>query len=90
MNDKKMEYIKQNNNYARVIRTEILLTPLLIIVPIIVSFFLIYDWYTRGFLENNTDFNAQLVLGIIILIGNILFDIPFMKSLRDLAKKKEK
>ena len=84
----KMEYMKTDNNYAKVIRTEILFTPLLIIVPIIVSVFLIYDWFTRGFLVNNPAYDGELMLGIIILIGNIIFDIPFIKSLKALSKGK--
>ena len=77
-----------DKNYVKVIRTEILFTPLLIIVPIIVSVFLIYDWFTRGFLANNPSYDGELMLGIIILIGNIIFDIPFIKSLITLSKGK--
>ena len=83
-----MEYMKTDNNYAKVIRTEILFTPLLIIVPIIVSVFLIYDWFTRGFLVNNPSYDGEFMLGIIILIGNIIFDILFIKSLKTLSKGK--
>lgn len=83
-----MEYVKTDNNYVKVIRAEILFTPLLIIVPIIVSVFLIYDWFARGFLINNSAYDVELMLGIIILIGNIIFDIPFIKSLKALSKGK--
>ena len=88
MNKEKMEYLKKGNNYAKVIRTEILLTPLLIIVPFIVSIFLITDWYARGFSVNSSAFDGELMLGMIILIGNILFDIPFIRSLKALSKRK--
>ena len=88
MNKEKMEYMKKNNNYAKVIRTEILFTPLLIIVPIIISIFLIHDWFTRGFSMNNPAYDGELMLGIIILVGNIIFDIPFIKSLKALSKGK--
>ena len=82
-----MDYIKNEKNFARIIRAELLFMPLLICVPLIVGFFLIYDWYVRGFSMNNPDYIGQLILGIIILIGNIIFDIPFIKSLKALSNK---
>ena len=87
--NKSMEYLKNDKSFARLIRAELLFMPLLICVPILVGFFLINDWYFRGFLENNSDYTAQLFLGIIILVGNILFDIPFIKSLIKLSKGKK-
>jgi hypothetical protein len=87
MNKEKMEYMKKENNYAKVIRTEILFTPLLIVVPIVISIFLIHDWYTRGFLVNDPKYNGELILGVIILVGNIIFDIPFIRSLKALSKR---
>ena len=88
MNKQKMEYMKKGNNDAKVIRTEILFTPLLIVCPLIVSILLIYDWYVRGFSVNNSAFNGELILGIIILIGNIAFDIPLVKTLKTIKKTK--
>ena len=87
MNKQKMQYMKKENNYAKVIRTEILFTPLLIVLPFVVGVLLIYDWYIRGFSVNNPAFNGELMLGIIILVGNIMFDIPFIKSLICFRKK---
>jgi len=88
MNKQDMEFIKKENNYSKLIRTEILFTPLLIILPITVSILLIFDWYIRGFLENNTMmYNGELIIGIIILISNFFFDIPFIKSLKAFSKK---
>ena len=83
-----MNYIKNNNSNAKVIRTEILLTPVLVFVPLAVGFLLIYDWITRDFLTGELDLLGELMLGIIILTCNIMFDIPFVKSLRELSKKK--
>ena len=88
MNKQKMQYMKKGNNYTKVIRTEIYFTPLLIIVPLIVSILIITDWYKRGFSLNNPAFNGELILGIVILVGNIAFDIPFIKSLRELSKRR--
>ena len=83
-----MRYMKKQYYFSKAIRTEILFTPLLIGLPLIVGFSFIYEWYTRGFLQGCSTFNGELILGIIIIIGNIAFDMPFIKSLRVLSKKK--
>ena len=83
-----MEYVKNGNNHTRLIRTEILFSPLLLILPFIIGLFLIHDWYIRGFLEgNNAAFYGELIIGLLIIFGNILFDIPFIKSLKKLSDK---
>lgn len=87
MNKKEMEYIKKERNFSKVIRTEILLTPLLIIFPLIVGILLIYEWFDKGL---DSEYYGSLFLGLIIIIGNITFDIPFIKSLRELSKKNKK
>ena len=87
MNESEMEYVKKDRSFAKVIRTEILFTPLLIIFPFVVGFFLIYDWFDKGL-----DFAhyGEFILGIIIIVGNIAFDVPFLKSLKELSKKNKK
>lgn len=87
---KEMEYLKKENNTKKVIRTELLLTPLLVFLPLVIGLLFIYDWYSRGVVEGNPGYFGTLMLGLIILIGNIIFDIPFIKSLRELTKNKEK
>ncbi len=84
MNEEKMNYVSINKNDERVFRTELLLAPFLIFLPFIVGIIFINDWYHRGFLTDSSSFNAELILGIIIIIGNIIFDIPFIKSLKNL------
>jgi len=86
MNEVNMEYIKSQSNTSRAIRTEILLTPFLVIMPIFIGILFIYDWYNRGYVEGNPDYFGTLILGIIIIIGNVFFDIPFIRSLRKLTK----
>jgi hypothetical protein len=84
-----MEYVKNQSNYNKIVRTELLLMPILVIIPLIVGSLLIYDWYVRGLLKGSSlDYFGELLLGIIILFVNILFDIPFLKSLKELSKKK--
>lgn len=75
------EYLKNESNELRMVRTEILFTPLLVILPLVVGGFLIYDWFCRGFSVSSSMYNGELMLGIIIVVANIIFDIPFIVSL---------
>jgi len=86
MEYKKMEYIRKEKNDNRVIRTELLLSPLLVIFPIVVSILFFYRWYIYGFLLGHTNYNGELIIGIIILISNLIFDIPFLKSIKNFKK----
>ena len=89
MNKENIKYLKNENSDSKIIRTEILFTPLLVFAPLVVGLLLIYDWVVRDLLINNgPDLRGELMLGIIILTCNIMFDIPFIKSLRELSKKK--
>ncbi|UCH71607.1 MAG: hypothetical protein JSW62_04210 [Thermoplasmatales archaeon] len=82
MKSKKMEYMEMDGNKNKLVKTEILLTPLLLILPIIVGILFVYDWFYRDFLNNSLELEGELTIGIIILLFNLLFDIPFIKSLR--------
>jgi len=83
----KEEYLKTDYSDLKVVKTEIMLTPLLIVLPIVVAVFLINDWFNSGFLKGNSVYNGELLLAIIILVGNIMFDIPFIRSLIKYKKK---
>jgi hypothetical protein len=83
----KEEYLKTDYSDLKVVKTEIMLTPLLIVLPIVVAIFLINDWFFSGFLKGNSVYNGELLLAIIILVGNIMFDIPFIISLIKYKKK---
>jgi len=86
---KSLEYLKnERDGYQKIVRTELLLAPLLVVAPLIVGFLLIYDWYVRDFLLGDLNLFGELMFGFIIIFGNILFDIPFVKSLRRFTKKK--
>lgn len=90
MNDKNLEYLKKESiGNEIIVRTEIIFTPLLVILPLLVGFFLIYDWYVRDFLWNDLNLISELMLGVIIIVGNVLFDIPFIKSLTNFSRKKQ-
>ena len=90
MVNKNQKYLNDEKlDNDRIIRTEIILTPLLIVAPILIGVFLINDWYVRDFLDNELNLFRELLLGIIIIVGNILFDIPFVKSLKKYTKEKK-
>ena len=90
MNDMNLEYLKKESiGNEKIVRTEIIFTPLLVILPLLVGFFLIYDWYVRDFLWNDLNLISELLLGVIIIVGNVLFDIPFIKSLTNFSRKKQ-
>jgi hypothetical protein len=89
-NVKNQEYLKKEKfSDEKIVRTEIIFTPLLVVAPLLVGFFLIYDWYIRDFLWNDLNLLGELILGFIIIVGNILFDIPFIKSLKSFSKEKQ-
>ena len=81
------EYLKNDYNNLRLVRTEILFTPLLVILPIIVAVFLINDWFFSGFSKGISEYDGELILAFIILFFNLMFDIPFIKSLIQFNKK---
>ncbi len=81
MDNAEKEYLKNESNELRLVRTEILFTPLLVILPLVVASFLIYDWFCRGFSVGSSIYNGELMLGIIIVVANIIFDVPFIVSL---------
>lgn len=88
MNEQNVEYLKKDSgDLRRVIRTEILFTPLLVVLPFVVGAFLIYDWFCRDFSMNELELTGELMFGVIILVGNVMFDIPFLKSLIGFRKK---
>ncbi len=69
------------------LRLELWFAPVLIIVPLGVSLFLIWDWYVRGGSTGFSTYDGELLLGLLILCGNLAVDIPFLRSIRTLRKK---
>ncbi len=66
---------------------ELWFAPLLIILPFVVSLVFFWDWYTHGFTQQTSTFDGEFFLGLLLLIGNLVFDIPFLRSVRILRKK---
>jgi hypothetical protein len=69
------------------LRLELWFAPLLIIVPLVVSFFFFGEWYIKGFSARSSLYDGELLIGLLLLIGNLMFDIFFLRSLRILKKK---
>ncbi|MDH7517259.1 MAG: hypothetical protein QHH19_02810 [Candidatus Thermoplasmatota archaeon] len=88
MDVKDKEYLKTDYNNMKIVKSEVFFAPMLIILPLLVGSFLVFDWFNRGYSLGVSDLNGQLMLGVIILVGNILFDIPFVSSL--IRYKKDK
>ena len=81
MKNKEMYYLKVKRIDKNIVRTEILLIPLLIGLPINIGILFKCDWFYTGFLAYSSVFYGELILGISILVSNIMFDIPFIRSL---------
>ena len=84
---KETEYLKKEKGNVKLRRAELWLAPLLILAPILVSVFLINDWFVRGFSTGISRYDGELLLAVIILAGNILFDISFIKSIKTSSRK---
>ena len=84
---KETEYLKKEKLNTKLRRAELWLAPLLILIPFLVSIFLINNWFVRGFSTGTSKYDGELLLAVIILAGNILFDIPFIKSLKMSSRK---
>ena len=79
---------RKENIQKLLLRLELWFAPVLIIVPIGVSLFFLWDWYVRGFSTGSSVYDGELLIGLILLIGNLMFDIFFLRSLRILKKKR--
>ena len=71
------------------LRLELWFAPALIIVPILVSLFFVWDWYLRGFSIGSSVYDGELILGLLLLLGNFFFDVLFIKSLRIQKQQKD-
>jgi hypothetical protein len=80
-----MQYLKKEKDTVKVIKTEIFFAPLLIFLPLIVGLIFVMDWYNRGFIQGMSGLEGHLIIGIIIIVGNIIFDIPFIISLKEIS-----
>jgi len=79
---------RKENIQKLLLRLELWFAPMLIIVPIGVSFFFVWDWMVRGFSMGSSVYDGELILGLLLLFGNLFFDVLFLQSLRIQKEKK--
>ena len=79
---------RKENIQRLLLRLELWFAPVLIFVPIGVSLFFLWEWYVRGFSTGSSVYDGELLIGLLLLIGNLMFDIFFLRSLRILKKKR--
>jgi hypothetical protein len=79
---------RKENIQKLLLRLELWFAPMLIIVPIGVSFFFVWDWMVRGFSTGSSAYDGELILGLLLLFGNLFFDVLFLRSLRIQKQKK--
>jgi hypothetical protein len=82
MNNRRMITIQR-----LLLRLELWFAPLLLLVPIIVSVVFLLEWYTKGFINGSSEYDGELLLSLLLIVGNLVFDIPFVRSIRTLKKK---
>ena len=78
---------RKENIQKLLLRLELWFGPALIIVPLLVSLVFLWDWYVRGFSVGSSVYDGELFLGLFLLFGNLVFDIPFLRSLKSLKNK---
>jgi hypothetical protein len=79
--------IPQNKVIQKLLlRLELWFAPLLLLVPFIVSLIFLWEWYVKGFIMGFPGYDGELLLGLLLLVGNLVFDIPFLRSIRMLKK----
>ena len=79
---------RKENIQKLLLRLELWFAPMLIIVPIGVSFFFVWDWVARGVSTGSSAYDGELILGLLLLFGNLFFDVLFLQSLRIQKEKK--
>jgi hypothetical protein len=80
--------IPQNKVIQKLLlRLELWFAPLLLLIPFIVSLIFLWEWYVKGFIIGVSGYDGELLLGLLLLVGNLVFDIPFLRSIRMLKKK---
>jgi hypothetical protein len=78
---------RKENIQKLLLRLELWFAPALIIVPLIISLVFLWDWYVRGYSAGISVYDGELFLGLFLLFGNLVFDIPFLRSLKSLKNK---
>ena len=86
MKNRESDYLEYHKKDEKIIRTETMFTPLLVFLPFFVGSLFLYHWFLKGFSMGISSFDGELLLGFIIIVGNIIFDIPFIRSIASVKK----
>lgn len=73
---------QKDNIQNLLLRLELWFAPVLILLPIVVSMFFVWDWFIKGFSSASSLYDGELILGLLMLLGNLFFDVLFLRSLR--------
>ena len=84
----KQKELKKDYIRTLLVRLELWFAPLLIIMPMFVSMFFLWDWYIRGYSQRSSLYDGEMILGLLLLGVNFFFDVLFLRSIR-LQKKKD-
>jgi len=69
------------------LRQEIIITPVLIVVPVLVACLFLYSAVRSGLLYGNSAYLSEFLIGLVILSGNLAFAIPFLSAFSNLRKR---
>ena len=70
-------------------RLELWLTLLLVIAPLAFALLLLVESLTQGNLRGAPSYDGEFLLGCVILVGTLVFDIPFLRTVHFHRREKE-
>ena len=82
-------YMDTTKATEKLVRFELLFAPILILLPLAVSLTLFWSWFSFGYLKEDSSYTGEFFIACIILVGNVLFDVPFLRSLLLFRKQKK-
>jgi hypothetical protein len=63
-------------------RLELWLTPLLVVAPFVIGILLLTEWVYQGVILGSSLYEAEGLLGCLVLVGTLVFDVPFLRTVR--------
>lgn len=69
-------------------RLELWLTPILVIAPFLIAVLFLIESIGQGLLKGLPTYEAEFMLGCIILVGTLVFDVPFLRTMHFRKRKR--
>jgi len=69
-------------------RLEIWLTPVLVIAPFLIAILFLIESVEQGVLRGAPLYEGEFLLGCIIIVGTLVFDVPFLRTVHFRKRKK--